>query len=118
MIGNAHIDPVWLWRWQAGVDEALATFRSAADRCEEYPEFILTEGIHVQKASQASASPAGSESGRATRAKIAYSALRYATAMMQVAAQESQPRGLAGRRQAMIAPMIEKLTARTAFSSQ
>jgi alpha-mannosidase len=36
MIGNAHIDPVWLWRWQEGVDEALATFRSAADRCEEY----------------------------------------------------------------------------------
>jgi alpha-mannosidase len=44
MIGNAHIDPVWLWRWQAGVDEALATFRSAADRCEEYPEFVFTRG--------------------------------------------------------------------------
>ena len=24
MIGNAHIDPVWLWRWQEGVDAALA----------------------------------------------------------------------------------------------
>ncbi len=44
MIGNAHIDPVWLWPWQAGVDEALASFRSAADRCEEYPEFIYTRG--------------------------------------------------------------------------
>src|SRR5215216_1657860 len=44
MIGNAHIDPVWLWSWQAGVDEALATFRSAADRCEEYPEFVFTRG--------------------------------------------------------------------------
>jgi alpha-mannosidase len=44
MIGNAHIDPVWLWPWQAGVDEALATFRSAADRCDEYPEFIFTRG--------------------------------------------------------------------------
>jgi len=44
MIGNAHIDPVWLWRWQASVDEALATFRSAADRCDEYPEFIFTRG--------------------------------------------------------------------------
>src|SRR5215203_3610105 len=42
MIGNAHIDPVWLWRWQAGVDEALASFRSAADRCDEYPEFVYT----------------------------------------------------------------------------
>lgn len=44
MIGNAHIDPVWLWPWQAGVDEVLATFRSAADRCEEYPDFIFTRG--------------------------------------------------------------------------
>jgi alpha-mannosidase len=44
MIGNAHIDPVWLWRWQAGVDEALASSRSAADRCDEYPEFIYTRG--------------------------------------------------------------------------
>ena len=23
MIANAHIDPVWLWPWQAGADEAL-----------------------------------------------------------------------------------------------
>ncbi len=44
MIGNAHIDPVWLWRWQAGVDEALASFSSAADRCDEYPEFVYTRG--------------------------------------------------------------------------
>jgi alpha-mannosidase len=44
MVGNAHIDPVWLWRWEAGVDEALASFRSAADRCEEYPEFVYTRG--------------------------------------------------------------------------
>src|SRR5258707_12643959 len=44
MIGNAHLDPVWLWRWQQGADEALATFRSAADRCEEYPEFVYTRG--------------------------------------------------------------------------
>ena len=44
MIGNAHIDPVWLWPWQAGVDEALATFKSAADRCDEYPRFVFTRG--------------------------------------------------------------------------
>ncbi len=44
MIGNAHIDPVWLWRWEFGVDEALATFTSAADRCDEYPEFVYTRG--------------------------------------------------------------------------
>ena len=25
MIGNAHIDPVWLWPWQEGYQEARAT---------------------------------------------------------------------------------------------
>ncbi len=44
MIGNAHIDPVWLWGWQAGVDEALATLSAAADRCDEYPGFQFTCG--------------------------------------------------------------------------
>ena len=49
---------------------------------------------------------------------MAYSALRYATAMVQPAAQKSQPTRLPGRREAMIAPMIEKLTTWTAFWSQ
>lgn len=44
MIGNAHIDPVWLWTWQAGVDETLATLASAIRRCDEYPDFIFTRG--------------------------------------------------------------------------
>jgi alpha-mannosidase len=42
MIGNAHIDPVWLWQWQEGFHEVKATFRSALDRLNEYPEFIFT----------------------------------------------------------------------------
>jgi alpha-mannosidase len=41
MIGNAHIDPVWLWRWQEGCHEVLASFRSALDRLSEDPEFIF-----------------------------------------------------------------------------
>ena len=24
MIGQAHLDPVWLWPWQAGLDEVLS----------------------------------------------------------------------------------------------
>lgn len=39
MIGNAHIDPVWLWQWQDGFQEVLATFRSALDRMNEYDDF-------------------------------------------------------------------------------
>lgn len=41
MIGNAHIDPVWLWRWHEGCHEVLASFRSALDRLAEDPEFIF-----------------------------------------------------------------------------
>lgn len=41
-IGNAHIDPVWLWRWPEGLETIRATFRSALDRMEEYPDFVFT----------------------------------------------------------------------------
>lgn len=42
MIGNAHLDPVWLWPWQEGYQEARATFASAIQRMEEYPDFVFT----------------------------------------------------------------------------
>lgn len=42
LIGNAHIDPVWLWRWQEGYAEIKATFQSALDRLREFPDFIFT----------------------------------------------------------------------------
>ncbi len=42
MIGNAHIDPVWLWQWHEGFQEVLATFRSALDRMNEDPDFRFT----------------------------------------------------------------------------
>lgn len=41
MIGNAHIDPVWLWQWQEGFHEVKATFRSALDRMKECDDFIF-----------------------------------------------------------------------------
>lgn len=42
MIGNAHIDPVWLWQWREGYHEVMATFRSALDRMNETDEFVFT----------------------------------------------------------------------------
>lgn len=42
MIGNAHIDPVWLWQWPEGYQEVRATFQSAIDRLDEYPDFVFT----------------------------------------------------------------------------
>ena len=42
LIGNAHLDPIWLWRWQEGCGEVLQTFRSAVDRLNEYEDFVFT----------------------------------------------------------------------------
>ena len=42
MIGNAHLDPVWLWNWQEGFQEVKATFRSALDRMKEDKDFVFT----------------------------------------------------------------------------
>ena len=43
-VGNAHIDPVWMWRWQEGSCEAKATLRSVLDRMNEFPEFTFVCG--------------------------------------------------------------------------
>jgi alpha-mannosidase len=42
LIGNAHLDPVWLWQWQEGYAEIKATFRSALDRLRDFPDFVFT----------------------------------------------------------------------------
>lgn len=47
MIGNAHIDPVWLWQWPEGYQEVHATFSSALDRMDEYPDFVFTSNSVV-----------------------------------------------------------------------
>jgi len=39
LVGNAHLDPMWQWRWQEGSMEAKATLRSALDRMKEFPEY-------------------------------------------------------------------------------
>ena len=40
MIGNTHFDPVWEWKWDEAMSSIRATFRSALDRMNEYPDFI------------------------------------------------------------------------------
>jgi alpha-mannosidase len=42
MIGNAHVDPVWLWHCEEGCHEVMASFRSALDRMNEDPDFIFS----------------------------------------------------------------------------
>jgi alpha-mannosidase len=44
MIGNAHIDPVWLWRWPEGCAEAIGTCWAAVELLEEEEGVIFTRG--------------------------------------------------------------------------
>jgi alpha-mannosidase len=47
MIGNAHIDPVWQWRWEEGRQEVLDTCRAAMDRIADTPGFIFCQSAAV-----------------------------------------------------------------------
>ena len=42
LIGNAHLDPVWLWRWPEGCAEAVGTCWAAVDRLGEHGGFVFT----------------------------------------------------------------------------
>lgn len=43
MIGNTHIDPVWLWKKAEGMQEVKSSFISALDRLDEFPDFKFTQ---------------------------------------------------------------------------
>ena len=42
MIGNAHLDPAWMWEWGEGMEAFIATCRSALERMNETPEVVFT----------------------------------------------------------------------------
>lgn len=41
LICNAHLDPVWQWRWQEGCAETISTFRTAAHLLREHAQLIF-----------------------------------------------------------------------------
>ena len=47
LICNAHLDPVWQWRWEEGCAEALSTFNVAADVLEENPGLVFNHNEAV-----------------------------------------------------------------------
>lgn len=47
LLCNAHLDPVWLWRWDEGAAEAISTFRVAADFCEQFDGFVFNHNEAV-----------------------------------------------------------------------
>ncbi len=44
IIFQAHIDPVWLWPWTAGVDEILNTCYTMCNTLDRHPDIIFTKG--------------------------------------------------------------------------
>lgn len=44
LICNAHIDPVWLWPWTAGLDEIVSTCESVCGLLERNRDVIFTRG--------------------------------------------------------------------------
>ncbi len=47
LVCNAHLDPIWLWEKEEGMAEAISTFRTAADFCEEYGGFVFNHNEAV-----------------------------------------------------------------------
>jgi alpha-mannosidase len=41
LICNAHLDPVWQWRWEEGCAEALSTFGVAVRMLKHHPDLIF-----------------------------------------------------------------------------
>ncbi|WFB35949.1 glycoside hydrolase family 38 C-terminal domain-containing protein [Kiritimatiellota bacterium B12222] len=44
LIGNAHLDPVWLWDWREGLNEALITCRSILNLMDEFDDLTFIRG--------------------------------------------------------------------------
>ena len=44
MVGNAHIDPAWLWRWPEGFSEVISTYRTVVKLLKKYDGVIFTRG--------------------------------------------------------------------------
>ncbi len=47
LICNAHLDPVWQWRWEEGASEALSTFRTAVEILQEDEELVFNHNESV-----------------------------------------------------------------------
>jgi len=44
LVPNAHLDPVWLWDWREGLNEAVATTRTVLDMMDRHPDLTFSRG--------------------------------------------------------------------------
>jgi alpha-mannosidase len=48
LIGNAHLDPVWIWDWREGLNEGITTSRAILDLMDEDGELTFMRGEAAQ----------------------------------------------------------------------
>jgi alpha-mannosidase len=53
LIGNAHLDPVWLWDRREGLNEGINTVRTMLDLMDEFPEMTFIRGESAMAARSA-----------------------------------------------------------------
>jgi len=44
LIANGHLDPVWLWDWREGMNEAISTSRTMLAMLDEFPDLTVVRG--------------------------------------------------------------------------
>jgi alpha-mannosidase len=44
LLGNAHLDPVWLWDWREGLNEGITTIRTILELMDEDPRMTFIRG--------------------------------------------------------------------------
>lgn len=44
LLTNAHLDPVWYWDWQEGLNESLRTCRTMVKLLDEFPDLTFNRG--------------------------------------------------------------------------
>ena len=47
MVAEAHLDPMWLWRYEEGFAETLSTFRVASELIDEFPGFVFNHNESI-----------------------------------------------------------------------
>ena len=48
IVFNSHIDPIWLWPWQSGLDAILNTCRSVCNLLDRHPDVDLHQRRGVE----------------------------------------------------------------------
>ncbi len=47
MVGHAHIDLVWLWKWDEGLQVVISTFNTVLALMRKFPEFIFVSSSAI-----------------------------------------------------------------------